>query len=1359
MAEPVIVPVQLEVQDIEMDFNASEINKELRERLSGVRKTINDIFSEVDPSTLNKAISKSMKAIESDLAKAETAQRQYGRTLVTVGKSTKAYKDALKELEAEQKKLGDIKQRMSAWEDDSGNPQNGMSAAAQKNYVEMLKEYEAQLRKVKELEKDNTPENFALAGTDDDIARVNAAYMKAINAVRQLNTSQEAYNRTLEKNQVTDEYTELLKQAEGYKKKLEDLNAKAKKMEAVGATDKQWEALRYDTELVSKSMDDVIKKMRKAVTTGKAFRFGEGDKQGLRNQINSLAKSGRKGAGEIQDTAQRNESPFTKEYQDSADELDSLEKKVEAILKKLEKMSHLGATDKQFQSLVYDAEQLDGEVEKVKNRLIGMVNEGKAFKFGGNAEEEINKITGSSGDLQSRLAEVVKRGKQAQGGLTALGATHPKLAKVLGVAQQIAVGFGKVMKVAVKVGAAIVKGFVAGAKAVGKVVVAAGKVAGAIGRIGKSIFGAIKNMTRFGKSGKSTSNDMGKTFKKLTKNVLMFGFGFRTAYYAIKRLRTIFIDSFKAMGKSFNEVGEPLNTMIESFNRLKGSLATAFQPIVSVVMPILTRLMNYLTMMLEAIGKFNAALTGQGHIYKAVAKNIDSTAESAGEANKQLGSYDKLEVIQQDSGGGSDKDLGYSYEKQAIDANDAAANFAKMVKDAWAKADFTSVGAFVTEKLLEVLDNIETNLLPKVTGFVNKLLTSINTFLASFGSFDIGEKVGSLVNTLVNGIDWAQVGALFANLNNTVWGFLDGLANGIDWATLGQSIATGITSLFDTLNLGSWAGTISGFANGITTALYNMLTNVDWASVAVQLGTAVNTLFSSLDFAQMGTTISTAFDTLWTMLGNFFATVDWEMIATSISAGINNIFSGGSAFTNALPNIASGFVTLLSTAIQQIDWSAIGNALWDGLYTVLGSLGGALQSSDIPLFQAIGGIFTAIQEVLVALKPALDALLPTLMQIITAVLPIITTLLPPIAEIINQVVMMILPVLMPIIEALMPILMQIVEIIMPILQQLLTELQPIFDVLINTVLPVIVDLLSGLMPIVERILNVVMALITPILQLIAPLIELVFNILDPIIAILMPILDVITLLAEIIGYVLTPILEILNPIISVISSLFGTLGSVIKLIINVALQPIIDIIKFLVNVLMGSLKPVISVIQGAFNALCGVMEFVFDAFTTVYDAIGEGAKKLWDILKKPLNAILGGFESLANGVIKAINLMVKAMNKLSFDVPDWVPVIGGKKFGFNLKTLNEIKIPRLAQGAVIPPNKEFLAMLGDQRHGTNIEAPLDTIKQALAEVLAEVGGGGREPIVLQVNGRTLAQVVWDEQTKRYKQTGKYSPAY
>lgn len=108
--------------------------------------------------------------------------------------------------------------------------------------------------------------------------------------------------------------------------------------------------------------------------------------------------------------------------------------------------------------------------------------------------------------------------------------------------------------------------------------------------------------------------------------------------------------------------------------------------------------------------------------------------------------------------------------------------------------------------------------------------------------------------------------------------------------------------------------------------------------------------------------------------------------------------------------------------------------------------------------------------------------------------------------------------------------------------------------------------------------------------------------------------------------------------------------------------------------------------------------------------------------KKAMNGLIAGFEAGINGIIgmfeKMINWVVNGLNKISFDVPDWVPLIGGKTFGFNIPEVKfgRVSIPRLAQGAVIPPNREFLAVLGDQKQGTNIEAPLDTIVEAFKAV-------------------------------------------
>lgn len=113
--------------------------------------------------------------------------------------------------------------------------------------------------------------------------------------------------------------------------------------------------------------------------------------------------------------------------------------------------------------------------------------------------------------------------------------------------------------------------------------------------------------------------------------------------------------------------------------------------------------------------------------------------------------------------------------------------------------------------------------------------------------------------------------------------------------------------------------------------------------------------------------------------------------------------------------------------------------------------------------------------------------------------------------------------------------------------------------------------------------------------------------------------------------------------------------------------------------------------------------------------------------KNCINGLIAGFEGGINGIISAfenmINWIAENLNKLSFDIPDWVPLFGGKTWGLNIPkaTLGRVKIPRLAQGAVIPPNREFLAVLGDQKQGTNIETPLSTMVEAFNMALNNRG--------------------------------------
>lgn len=164
-------------------------------------------------------------------------------------------------------------------------------------------------------------------------------------------------------------------------------------------------------------------------------------------------------------------------------------------------------------------------------------------------------------------------------------------------------------------------------------------------------------------------------------------------------------------------------------------------------------------------------------------------------------------------------------------------------------------------------------------------------------------------------------------------------------------------------------------------------------------------------------------------------------------------------------------------------------------------------------------------------------------------------------------------------------------------------------------------------------------------------------------------------------------------------------------------------------------------------------------------AVVRVVEDLKNALLSPFNAILAGVEFVVNGIIDGLNWVIDKLNGFRIDVPSAVqsaieymggPSIDG--FSFNLGRLDHVQIPRLAEGAVIPPNKQFLAMLGDQTSGTNIEAPLETMVAAFKQALSEEGSN-HSPIVLQLDGRTVAQVVWDETDKKYKQTGQYIPRY
>ena len=166
---------------------------------------------------------------------------------------------------------------------------------------------------------------------------------------------------------------------------------------------------------------------------------------------------------------------------------------------------------------------------------------------------------------------------------------------------------------------------------------------------------------------------------------------------------------------------------------------------------------------------------------------------------------------------------------------------------------------------------------------------------------------------------------------------------------------------------------------------------------------------------------------------------------------------------------------------------------------------------------------------------------------------------------------------------------------------------------------------------------------------------------------------------------------------------------------------IADVVGVAVGAIADAIDLAIVVLRGLADFLSAVFRGNWDA---AWQAIGNTVNTVWDkmtnAIKTAVNGIIGFINRMISAVVTGINTVINALNGLSFDLPD---IFGGEHVGFNISTLTAPQIPYLAQGAVIPANREFLAVLGDQNRGTNVEAPLDTIKQAVAEVMEDLQAG------------------------------------
>lgn len=261
--------------------------------------------------------------------------------------------------------------------------------------------------------------------------------------------------------------------------------------------------------------------------------------------------------------------------------------------------------------------------------------------------------------------------------------------------------------------------------------------------------------------------------------------------------------------------------------------------------------------------------------------------------------------------------------------------------------------------------------------------------------------------------------------------------------------------------------------------------------------------------------------------------------------------------------------------------------------------------------------------------------------------------------------------------------------------------------------------------------------------------------------------------------IIAPILETLG---TMVMNLFGTISQIVKGVFDV-LGGLID---FIVGVFTGdwdlAWEGIKSVFTGIWDAIVGVFRTVWEVIKGVVivamdlvkgkiklgmDAIKGVFTAGWTVIKNVINTILGGIEAMVNGVINGINKMTSAMNSLSFDVPDWVPGIGGGKFGFSIPALSTVSLPRLAEGGFVRANQPQPVIVGDNKTQGEIIAPENKILEITLKALESFFGklkdmgtqtrteAGDIIIPIYLDGSLLDEVIVTAQERQAIRSGGY----
>lgn len=395
------------------------------------------------------------------------------------------------------------------------------------------------------------------------------------------------------------------------------------------------------------------------------------------------------------------------------------------------------------------------------------------------------------------------------------------------------------------------------------------------------------------------------------------------------------------------------------------------------------------------------------------------------------------------------------------------------------------------------------------------------------------------------------------------------------------------------------------------------------------------TSYAAGNYAKENETLAGSLGTAKAALSNFLSGAgDVESVVTAFSSAANVIVKN---INDLLPRLVNGITDLVNQIVPLIPplLQSLLPGIIEGAVSLMNGLVAALPLVLDALMLALPGLITGLGQIVQGLIQALPPILHSLISGVVAILP------------------QLLPLLID----------SIIGLIVSIISNIGMILQPIIDALPDIIISIVNALMNNLPAIIEGCVQFVVGIVQALPQIILSLIDALPTVISSIVTGLWNALPI-----------------LLNGVIQMVSSIGSSVWTLLG-----------GYAERLSGFFTGIWEGIKKIFSGVGNWFKNIFKGAFDGIKNVFGGISDWFKGVFDklasVVKAPVNLIIKGLNTLIDGV-----------NKISFDVPDWVPVIGGKKFGFNLK-----RIPLLAKGGVV--DKPTPAIFGED--GAEAVVPLE----------------------------------------------------